>query len=1079
MKKSLLFFALVLASYGTIQAQVTTSSMTGVVTQTNGNTTSGATIKAVHTPSGTTYSGSANEAGRFNLANMRVGGPYRIEITYVGQEPIVYEDVYLQLGQPFVLNPVFGEAVGTEIEAVTVTGSRVNRTTGVSTNISRKKIEEMPAISRSITDLTRLTPQANSQGDGFSFAGRNSLFNSLTLDGAQMNNAFGLSSLPGGSTGAQPFSLDAIEAIQINLSPYDVNQGGFTGASVNAITKSGSNKFTASAYTYFKNQDLQGYKVEDIELPRTETYSNKQFGVSLGGPIIKDKLFFFVNGEHTTRVSPGTSMLANRGEEVGGNISRVLASDLDRVKDLLMSKYGYDPGVYEGFNNDQKATNITARFDWNINDKNKLTFRYNFLKSFRDINPSTSNSNSGRGPNENTLIFSGLRYRQNENINSLTAELSSNINSQISNNLKATYTAIRSERDMLGGAFPLVDIEDGTGRNYMSFGSEPFSGLNVLNQDLVSIINDLNYSIGNHKLTLGASIGFQKYENGFAQMFNGQYRYKSVDDFMSAANGDNSVSPALYQLTYSAVAGNARPTAQFSMMPLSLYAQDDWFVMPNLKVTYGVRLDMPIYTADIIANEKVKAMSFADENGEVEKLDVSKTPKSRVQVSPRVSAEYDVYGDKSLVLRAGSGFFTGGVPGVWLTNQAGQTGMLFGSDFLTNPTDRPFTSDPSAYIPSNPTTPGTYEINVTSDNFKLPQIWRSSFGVDYTLPTRTKISVEGMLTKSINEVYHRDANQVAAVGRYAGNGDTRQYYAGSNAVANRINPEITRAIVLDNTSKGYASNITLQVTQPFGRFGDAMVAYTRSNAKDITSNPGSQANSAYSGNVIVDQPNTPILAYSSFLVKDRVVAAVNINFAVAKNFPSKVGLFYEGRPYGDSFGGTRFSYTVSNDPMQMAGRISNQLMFVPTDRSQIELVDITGDNAETADSQWERLNSYIEQDDYLSGRRGSYAERNGASYPWMNRFDLRFMQEFSTLLKNNDHKLQVSIDIVNLGNLLNSNWGVTKVPATNSLLQFKGADSQNRPTYSVNQALGKETYRVNTGMDSRYQIQLGVRYIFN
>ncbi len=1085
MKKSLLFFALVLASYGTIQAQVTTSSMTGVVTQSSGSSTSGATIKAVHTPSGTTYSGSANESGRFNLANMRVGGPYRIEVTYVGQDPIVYEDVYLQLGQPFVLNPVFGSATGTAIEEVTIVGSRslTNKNSGISTNISRKKIEEMPAISRSITDLTKLTPQANSQGDGFSFAGRNSLFNSLTLDGAQMNNAFGLSSLPGGGTGAQPFSLDAIEAIQINLSPYDVNQGGFTGAGVNAITKSGSNKVTGSVYTYYKNQDLQGYQVGDIDIAKTETYSNKQIGASLGGPIIKDKLFFFINGEHTTRVTPGTNMLANRGVQAGGNISNVLASDLDRVKDLLISKYGYDPGAYEGYNNDQKATNLTARFDWNIDERNKVTVRYNFLKSFRDVNPSSSNSR-GRGSSLTSMNFSGLRYRQNENINSITAELNSSFNSKWSNNLKMTYSGFRAKRDMLGGAFPLVDIENGAGANYMSFGSEPFSGLNVLNQDLYSLSNDLNLYAGNHKFTFGASVGYQKYDNAFAQMFNGQFRYNTVDDFINAANGSTTVTPLLYQLTYSAVSGKPRPSAQFSMMPISVYAQDDWFAMPNLKFSYGIRLDMPIYTADITANEKVNAMTFKDEHGLDEKLDVSRLPKSRVQVSPRIAVDYDVYGNKSLVLRAGSGLFTGGVPGVWLTNQAGQTGLLFGSDYLTNPTNRPFTNDPAAYIPSNPTTPSSYEINATANNFRLPQIWRSSFGVDYTFPWKTKISVEGMFTKSLTEVYHRDANQVAATGQYSGLGDTRYYYAGTSGTANRINSSITRAIVLDNTSKGHAANITVQLSQTFGKYGDVMVAYTKSDARDVTSNPGSQANSAYTGNPVVDQPNKPRLSYTNFLVSDRVVAAVNINFAIAKNFPSKVGLFYEGRPYGDQYGATRFSFLTTNDPMSIASRISNQLMFVPGSREQIELVDIQENSKnrtvfESANDQWNRLNAFINQDDYLSTRKGKYAERNGAQYPWMNRFDLRFMQEISALLKNNGHKLQLSVDIINLGNLLNSEWGTTKIPVTNNVLQFVNKDSQNRPVYQVNQALGTETYRVNTGMDSRYQIQLGVRYIFN
>ncbi|GAA4794409.1 carboxypeptidase regulatory-like domain-containing protein [Olivibacter ginsenosidimutans] len=1078
MKKFLLSFILLLG-VALVHAQVTTSSMSGTVLESDGQASIGASIKATHMPSGTVYGGSTNENGRFNLANMRVGGPYTVEVTYIGSKPAKYENIFLQLGQPYVLNVTL--TGGVELDEVTVTaeGALNSKKTGVSTAISRKKIEEMPAISRSITDLTRMTPQANSQGDGFSFAGRNSLFNSLTLDGAQMNNVFGLSSLPGGQTGAQPFSLDAIEAIQINLSPYDVKQGGFTGAGVNAITKSGTNTFSGSVYTYYKNQDLQGYKVDGVDLPKNETYSNKQFGIRLGGPIIKDKLFFFVNGEITRRTTPGSNYLANRGT-TGDNISNVLASDLDRVKEVLISKYNYDPGVYEGFDNDQHADNVTARIDWNIDTKHKLTLRYNYLNSYRDINPSGSNSGGNfRGPGTTSLFFSNMRYRQYNKINSITAELNSSFNSEMANNLQVVYSAFRDYRDIMGSNFPVVDINNGSS-NYISFGAEPFSSLNALNQDIVTLTDNFNLFKGDHTLTFGGSVGYQKFSNAFAQFYSGQFRYDSVDDFIAAANGDNSVHPSLYQLTYSAIPGVARPYADFSMVPIAVYAQDEWFVKPNFKLSYGVRADVPIYTADIASNPLVTEMTFRDG----EKLDVGQVPKTKILVSPRIGFNWDVTEDKSVVVRGGTGIFTGGVPGVWLTNQAGNTGLMFGNDYLTaDPktgriVDRPFNPDPSAYIPANPTTPSTFAINATSRDFKMPQIWRSSLGVDYMLPYGILATLEGMYTKSINEVYHRDANLLNPAGQYSGTGDTRDYFQGGSD-ASRVNKNITNAIVLDNTSKGHAYNITLQLQKQFGKFGDAMVAYTHSDAKDITSSPGSQANSAYAGNAIVNDPNHPVIAYSSFVVRNRIVAAVNINFNITKNLPSKVGLYYEGRPYGDAYGDTRFNYVVSGDITNTGGRFSNSLMYVPKDRNDIVLVDITGDNPETADQQWTRLDAYINQDKYLSTRRGKYAERNGGEYPWMNRFDLRFMQELTGLIKgNNSHRLQASIDIINLGNLLNSKWGVTKVPSMTNFLQYKGA-VDNTPTYTVNQNLGTTTFRNNTSIDSRYQIQLGLRYIFN
>ncbi|WP_454879578.1 carboxypeptidase regulatory-like domain-containing protein [Sphingobacterium detergens] len=1077
MKRSLLFFALVMASYGAVQAQVTTSSVTGIVKEANGSLTSGATIKATHVPSGTVYTGSANAAGRFNLANMRVGGPYTIEVTYVGQDPIIYNDVYLQLGQPFVLNPVFADK-STTLEEVTVTARRGATKTGVSTIVSRKKIEEMPAISRSITDLTKLNPQANSQGDGFSFAGRNSLFNSLTLDGAQMNNAFGLSSLPGGQTNAQPFSLDAIESIQINLSPYDVKQGGFTGAGVNAITKSGTNTVTGSAYWYFKNQDLQGYKVDGEKLAKTESYKNNQLGFSVGGPIIKNKLFFFLNGETTKRTTPGSNFLANRGTGAA-NESLVKASDLDLVKKTLMDQFGYDPGVYEGFNNDQKANNITAKIDWNISEKHKFTLRYNHLDSYRDINPSTSNSNSGRGPSTTSLIFDNLRYRQNNNINSITAELNSTFNSKYANQIQVVYSAFRDFRDPKGSLFPTVDIENGSGANYISFGSEPFSILNKLDQNLFSITDNFNIFAGTHTFTFGGSLSYQKFSNAFAQFMNGQFRYKNMDDFIAAAKGDKTALPTQYQLTYSVVPGNERPSADFSMMPIALYAQDEWFVKPNFKLSYGIRADIPVYTTDLVTNEKVLGMTFAND----EKLDVSRLPKARVLVSPRAGFDWDIRQDRSFVLRGGTGIFTGGVPGVWLTNQAGQTGMTFGNILENKGTiNRPFNPDPTAYLPADRQNPATYEIDVTSRDFKMPQIWRSNLAVEYSLPWDMKATLEGIYTKSINEVYHRDANLTDPKGRFTGTGDTRAYWLATDN-ARQINPSITRAIVLDNTSKGNAYSITAQLEKRFGKYGDAMIAYTHSSAKDITSNPGSQANSAFAGNAIVDNPNSPVLAYSSFVVRNRIIAAVNVNFNITPQLPTRIGLVYEGRPYGDVFGATRYNYVVSGDILNADRRFSNALMYVPKDRADIALVDIKEvkdkTRAETADAQWARLDAFISQDKYLSTRRGQYAERNGAEYPWMNRFDIRIMQELSKVLKTKDnHRLQVSFDIINVGNLLSSKWGVTKTPNITNFMQYQGV-TDNKPTYTVSQNLKEKTFRNNTGIDSRYQMQLGIRYIFN
>ena len=1088
MKKSLLLkivsvILVVVGFVGSVNAQVTTSSITGSIKDSK-ESLPGAGIKATHTPTGTVYTTTTNNDGRYNIPNARVGGPYRLEFSFVGYQTKVVEDIYLKLGDATVLNVQLDDNVNT-LKDVVITGSASGSKSkiGAATSISRQQIAELPAISRSITDLTKLTPQSSSAGNGFSFAGRNALFNSLTLDGAQMNNVFGLSALPGGQTGAQPFTLEALDELQINLAPYDVKQSGFTGAGVNAVTKSGTNKFSGSIYTYYKNQNLQGYEVGDFTVPKNSgsAFTNKQVGFTLGGPILKDKLFFFVNGEISRRSAPFSTIQVNRGT-TGAGISRVTLNDMLTVKNLVASRFGYDAGDIDGYSNLTEADNITARLDWNISNSQKLTIRYNYLNSFEDKAPSGSGSRNGRGPSVNSMIFSNLRYKQFNNMNSITAELNSRFGNKFANNLQLIYTGFRDYREQNGGAFPLVDIEDGANNNYISLGSEPFSGLNRLNQDIYTLNNNFNIFAGNHTITLGGTVGYQKFANAFGQFFSGQFRYRSLSDFVAAANGNTSIVPLQYQLTYSADPNNPTPYAIFSQMPVAFYAQDEWYVKPNFKLSYGVRMDLPIYTADIPSNPLVTAMSFRDG----EKLDVGQLPKTQMLFSPRLGFNWDVFKNSNLIVRGGSGIFTGASTGVWLTNQAGNTGLMFGQDFLTNPTNRPFNPNPSAYIPANVNVPSTFAINLTAPNFKLPQIWRSSLAIDYKLPGGILATLEGMYTNSINEIYHRNANLVNPAGNYTATGDTRPYFPGVSATSgnasagpNRVNSNITNAIVLDNTSLGYAYNVTAQLQKRFGEIANVMVAYTRSDARDITSNPGSQANSAFSGNPVVGDPNKPVLAYSSFVVRNRVIASVNFNVKLIPNSPTSIGLIYEGSPYGDGFGNTRFSYQVAGDVN--ADGNSNDLMYVPRDINDILIIPTTGANGETAQAQWNRLDSYINQDKYLSTRRGQYAERNGAEYPWANRVDVRIMQEIRTMFgKEFGNRFQLSMDIVNFGNLLNKNWGVTEIPSLATPVSYIGRDAATgRPRYNVRTDLGTTTFRDNTGMGSRYQIQIGARYAFN
>lgn len=1071
--KRLLTTFIVLFCMCSTYAQVTTSSMTGVVKDEKGEPLIGATVKAVHTPSGTVYGTTTLENGRYNLPNMRVGGPYTVTISYVSYKEQQIPGINLALGQTFRIDAKM-ESSATALKELVVTGKQDptfnSSRTGATTTINREQLQNLPTLSRGISDFTKLTPQS---GKGLNFAGRNGLYNRFTVDGSLFNNAFGLSELPGGQTNAQPISLDAIDQLQVNLAPYDVKLSGFTGANINAVTRSGTNEFSGSVYSFFKGKSLTGSKIREQEVAMND-YSLKQYGFRLGGPIIKNKLFFFINGELERQNSPGSTWLASGSGKTGSNVSRVRASALDSVRAALLA-VGYDPGAYEGYQFDQNNDKATARIDWNINDKHKLSVRYSYLNAYRDISPSTSNSRSGRGPNANTLIFENMKYRQYNKINSVVAELNSAFSNKYANNLSITYSAFRDYRETFGGKpFPVVDIEDGNGRNYISAGSEPFSGLNNLKQDLYQISNNFNIYAGKHTFTLGVAGEYFRFENGFAQFLYGQYRYNTVSDFVRAAQGE-SVNPLLYQLSYSAIPGDPRPTAKLSAAQASVYAQDAFQVKDNLRITYGLRIDIPWYPTNLASNPIVDTMTFR--NGE--KLDVGKLPGTKILWSPRLGFNWDVNNDQRFQVRGGTGIFTGAIPYVWAVNQAGNSGLLFGSENLTNPTNRPFSADPNKYIPANPSATPNFAINVIDPDFKYPQVWRSNLAADIRLPGDVVATIEGIYSKDLNAVFHRDANLKNSTGKTVGP-NVRDTFPGGNA--NRINPRINNAIVLDNTTKGYSYSLSLQLQKSFdiGLYTSLSYAYT--NAKDLTSSPGSQAASAYNGNQIVNDPNNPVLSYTNFMVKHRVVGMVSYSVKYAKLLGTTVSVIYEGSPYSDGFNNTRLSYTYAGNINKDISTGNNDLIYIPRNQSEIILIPVDASDTRSAADMWNDLNAYISANKYLNGRRGKYAERNGGEYPWFSKFDVRVVQDidFSKIAPKSKSKLQVSLDIINASNLLNSNWGVAPAAANTNFItwrDFKGTDGQ--PRYSFTKPASNRQFIDETSVLSRWQMQLGVRYIFN
>lgn len=1071
-KKLLFTFSLLLVSIITF-GQVTTGSMTGYVKDDKGEGLIGATVKAVHTPSGTVYGTTTQEGGRYNIPNMRVGGPYTVTVSYISFQEQKEENVSLPLGQTFKIDFKL-QASSTALKELVVTGKQSNTfnssRTGAATYISKEQLQNLPSLNRGIADFTKLTPQS---GKGLTFAGRNNLYNSFTVDGSLFSNAFGLSDLPGGQTNSQPISLDAIDQIQVNLAPYDVKLSGFTGASINAVTKSGTNEFSGSVYSFFRSNSLTGGKVKGTDVSK-DVYNLKQYGFRVGGPIIKNKLFFFVNGELERQNTPGSNWRANRGTN-GPGISNVKSSDLDLVQTTL-NGLGYNPGAYENYEFAQNNDKVTARIDWNINSKNKFNFRYSYMNSLRDIGASGSNSNTGRGPSQTSMIFQNTTYRQYNKISSFVAELNSSISNKMSNNLSVTYSRFRDHRTTPGGLFPLIDIEDGNGKNYISAGSEPFSAVNSLSQDLVQFANNFNLYSGKHTFTFGIAGEYFKFNNAFAQFYLGQYRFKDVPSFTAAAGGDQTIRPLLYQLSYSAVTGDPAPSAKLNAATASVYAQDEYQVKDNFKLTYGIRLDMPFYPTKLPKNQTIADVAFRNN----EHLDVSVLPKTRVMVSPRVGFNWDVKNDQSLQIRGGTGIFTGRIPYVWAVNQAGQNGLLYGQEQSFNPTNRPFTTNPSAYIPANPTTPPSALINVMSPDFKYPQIWRSNLAVDVVLPGKIVGTFEGIYTKDINAVFHRDANLVNPTGKSVGPGSRDTF-----PTPNRVSSKATNAIVLDNTSQGWSYSLSAQFSKTFDFGLSATAAYAYQNAKDITSSPGSQAASAFNGNQIVNDPNNPVLSYTGFMVQHRVIATLSYKIQYAKMLATTISVIYEGSPFSDAFNNTRVTYVYAGNANKDGSTTNNDLIYVPKDKSDIILIPNKTANGVPADTRtpdqiWSDLDQFISKDKYLNSRRGNFAERNGGQYPWWNHFDVKIIQDidFAKIAPKSKSKLQATLDIINFGNLLNNNWGVAKTANNPAFLTYRdnaGPGGQARYSFAK---IGNP-FNDFTGVLSRWQMQVGIRYIFN
>ena len=1076
-------------------AQVTTSALGGRVVDANGEPVIGAAVVATHEPSGTVYGVVTNNEGRYAINGMRAGGPYKVEVSCLGYQPLTYTDVTLQLAETFALNAqiaedsqMLGEAMVIAAPASKFSAQKM----GSATNISSKEIASIPTISRSLTDVTRLSPYG---GNGMSFAGADGRTANFTVDGANFNNNFGLSSnLPGGGN---PISIDAIEEMQVVISPYDVRQTNFIGGGVNAITKSGTNTFKGSAYVYHRNENMRGNVVAGQEVAGARDKDrNTTYGFTLGGPLIKNRLFFFVNAEYSTIP---TVVNRWRGSENGeanpdAYISRVPNSVLKEVSEFVKEKYGYDTGSWTEYPATESNMKLLARLDWNINDNHKLALRYNYTlnQGWNSTNGSSMDGGSRSGFSRFSqygMAYANSLYSMDNLVSTVSLDLNSRLSENLSNQFLATYSKLDDMRGTNSADFPFIDIRNDDGSSvlpYIALGYELFTWNNGVHNTHISVKDDLTYYAGKHKITAGLNYEYQMADNSYMRNGTGYYRYKSLEDFMAGA------APEVVCLTYGYY-GEANPAARVRFHKAGIYAQDEWNVSEKFKLTAGVRIDGLFFdNQDIMRNNAIYELEYVVD-GEKRHIDTGKWPSTSITASPRIGFSWDVFGNNSLKVRGGTGLFSGRLPLVFFTNMPTNSGMVQYQAKLNGDgknggvlTDMSQFAGgvlkreallakllemgyPNTISPKDGTVPA--EISAVDPDFKMPQVWKTSLAVDYTFPTSFpfSISAEAIYNKTVNGVVLRDWSVVSTEGFARFNGvDNRPIYENyqqKDAAGNNL----PAAYVLENTNKGYGYSGTITMNMRPIEGLSLMAAYTHTVSKEVTGMPGSNASSVLNYIGTVYGPNNPGLHNSEYVTPDRVVASITHSDRSNNHF----SLIYEAWR-----GGYNYSYMTAND---MNGDGYNyDLIYIPTDEQVAN-----GEFRFVSEDDATRFMDYVHADEYLSKNQGKYAESYSVYSPWVHRIDFSYKHDFKVKTGKSTNTLQLCFDLKNVLNLFNSNWGVSKYmnPALGEgrILKYEGYDQDGYATFSTPSAVNPNTevWNNSIAIGQCWYASVGIKYMFN
>jgi len=1094
MLRTVKFMALVAMLFVALSAsaQVTTSALSGVVTDENQQAMIGATITALHTPSGTKYNAVTNMDGRYTIQGMRPGGPYTVTVSYIGYEPRSIEGVTLQLAETSNLDfdmSIDANTLGEVVVTAAATKFRAEKT-GAATNINSAQITNLPTVTRSLTDITRLSPFG---GNGMSFAGTDGRTANFTVDGANFNNNFGLSdNLPGGGN---PISIEAIEEMQVVISPYDVRQTNFIGGGVNAITKSGTNKFRGSAYIFHRNENMRGDAVQRTQIGQArEKFKVTTYGATIGGPIIKDKLFFFVNGEMTKQPTIVNTWVASRdGVAIPDQyVSRTTLADLERVSNHVKQKYGYDTGSWTKFPADENNYKILARLDWNINHDHHLALRYNYTKNRYWSNPNATSMDGGtRMPtarvSQQSFSFANSMYGMDNLVHSFSFDLNSRLSDNLSNQFLATLSKLNDIRASNSSEFPFIDITmtdaDGNKDNYMALGYELFTWNNAVHNTIWNLRDDVTWYYGNHKIMGGLSFEHQMADNQYMRNGTGYYRYNSVDDFINGA------APEVVCLTYG-YGSETKPAARVQFNKAGIYAQDEWNVTKNFKLTYGLRLDGLFFNnGDLITNNAILALDYYDKNGDVRHIDTGKWPSSNLIIQPRLGFNWDVFGNKALKVRGGTGLFSGRLPLVFFTNMPTNGGLVqYQAQLNAKNTDMSLfagglVTDAEGHAtikalrdklismgyPENVTSDmGTVPsaVNGVDPKFKMPMVWKTSLAVDYNIPVSFpfSITIEGIFNKNINAASISDWS-IPSVGGFArfNGADNRPMYPAGYRMG-------TKAFVLENTSRGYGwiGNITLNA-EPTDWLS-LMAAYTHTVQKDVTGMPGSAAESAFTYVPTVEGPNNIKLHNSQYVTPDRFIASATGHDRSGNHY----GLIYEAWR-----GGYNYSYMMAND---MNGDGYNyDALYIPTDEQVAN-----GEFRFVSEGDKNRFMDYVHANNYLKNNQGKYAEAYSLYSPWVHRIDLSYKHDFSVNVCGAKHTLQLLLDVKNVLNFFNSSWGVSKylnpeIGSDPRILKYEGVDAQGYATFSTPKSIdgATKTFVPNKAIGQCWNASIGIKYIFN